>query len=50
MNSKKFPKGIQTFSKIREGNYYYVDKTPYLVDLLQEQFVFLSSQDALGKA
>ena len=23
----KYPVGIQTFSKIREGNYLYVDKT-----------------------
>ena len=26
---RKYPVGMQTFSKIREGNYMYVDKTKY---------------------
>ena len=26
---RKLPIGIQTFSDIREGGYYYVDKTPF---------------------
>lgn len=47
---KRFPTGIQTFSKIRGGDYYYVDKTPYLLDLLQEQFVFLSRPRRFGKS
>lgn len=29
----KYLVGIQTFDKIREGNYLYVDKTKYIVDL-----------------
>ena len=28
----KYPVGIQTFEKIREGHYLYVDKTKYIVD------------------
>lgn len=27
---RKLPIGIQTFSDIREGDYYYVDKTPFI--------------------
>ncbi|SIN63737.1 AAA family ATPase [Vreelandella aquamarina] len=27
---RKLPIGIQTFSDIREGNYYYVDKAPFI--------------------
>ena len=30
---KKLPLGIQTFSKIIEGNYLYIDKTQYIYDL-----------------
>ena len=29
-----YPIGIQTFSKIREGNFLYVDKTEYRVVLV----------------
>jgi hypothetical protein len=28
MLRKKLPTGIQTFAKIREADYHYVDKTP----------------------
>ena len=39
----KYPVGIQTFEKIREGNYLYVDKTKYIVDFREKQmsYVFL---------
>lgn len=30
---RKYPVGMQTFSKIREGNYVYVDKTKYIVHM-----------------
>jgi len=30
---RKLPIGIQTFSDIREGGYYYVDKTPFIEKL-----------------
>ncbi|MCD6396860.1 MAG: AAA family ATPase, partial [Spirochaetaceae bacterium] len=32
---KKLPTGIQTFSKIREDNYAYVDKTENIYNLIQ---------------
>lgn len=39
----KYPIGIQTFEKIREGGYLYADKTGYVYRLAQQfQFVFLS--------
>ena len=31
---KKLPVGIQTFEEIRSENYIYVDKTQYLVNLI----------------
>ena len=40
---RKLPIGIQTFSDIREGNYYYVDKTPHIERLVnQNKYYFLS--------
>lgn len=30
----KLPIGIQSFSEIRTGGYAYVDKTPFLADLV----------------
>ena len=33
---RKLPIGIQTFEKIREGNYLYVDKTEFVWKLLQQ--------------
>ncbi len=45
-----FPTGIQTFSDIRKKNYYYVDKTPYLVKLAEERAVFLSRPRRFGKS
>ncbi len=47
---KELPNGIQTFSHIREGNYYYVDKTPYLLELSKEKAVFLSRPRRFGKS
>ncbi len=34
---KKYPIGIQTFEKIREGDYLYVDKTRYIVDFREKK-------------
>lgn len=48
--NKQFPKGIQTFADIRNGNYYYVDKTPYIIELVKEKFVFLSRPRRFGKS
>jgi len=48
---KKLPIGIQTFSKIIEGNYYYVDKTPLIAQLVdQGEFYFLSRPRRFGKS
>ncbi len=47
-----YPVGIQTFEKIREGNYLYVDKTKYIVDFRKKQmsYVFLSRPRRFGKS
>ena len=51
MNTKKLPIGIQTFSKIIEGNYYYVDKTPFSLKLIQNSgYYFLSRPRRFGKS
>lgn len=48
---KKLPIGIQTFSKIIEGNYYYVDKTPFALKLIQNGgYYFLSRPRRFGKS
>ncbi len=48
----KYPVGIQTFEKIRNGNYLYVDKTKYIVDFRRKQmsYVFLSRPRRFGKS
>ena len=49
---RKYPVGIQTFEKIREGNFVYVDKTKYIVEMLKNgsQYVFLSRPRRFGKS
>ena len=48
---KKLPIGIQTFSKIIEGNYAYVDKTKEALDLIENYtYVFLSRPRRFGKS
>ena len=48
---KKLPIGIQTFQKIREDDYVYVDKTGIAVDLINRyQYVFLSRPRRFGKS
>ena len=39
-----YPIGIQTFSKIREGNYLYIDKTEYVYRMTHSasDYMFLS--------
>ena len=34
---QKLPIGIQSFEKIREGNYIYVDKTKHLLNLVRKK-------------
>ncbi len=48
---KKLPIGIQTFAKIREQDYYYVDKTPQILRLIEEgTHYFLSRPRRFGKS
>jgi hypothetical protein len=48
---KKLPVGIQTFSEIREGNYIYVDKTRFLVNLIDNgKIYFLARPRRFGKS
>lgn len=49
---KKFPIGIQTFAKLRVKNdYYYVDKTPKIIELINESdYIFLSRPRRFGKS
>ena len=48
----KYPIGIQTFEKIREGEYLYVDKTRYIVDFRKKKmsYVFLNRPKGFGKS
>ena len=51
MTRKKLPIGIQTFAKIREDDYYYVDKTPFALRLIAEgTHYFLSRPRRFGKS
>ena len=51
MTKRRLPIGIQTFCKIREQNYYYVDKTVYIRELLNEgTHYFLSRPRRFGKS
>ncbi|GHT02447.1 ATPase AAA [Synergistales bacterium] len=48
---QKLPIGIQTFEQIRNGNYLYVDKTKYLLNLIDGGKVyFLSRPRRFGKS
>jgi len=49
---KKLPIGIQTFSKIRIGQYCYVDKTRFVADLANDsgEYYFLSRPRRFGKS
>ena len=48
---KRLPTGIQTFEKIREGNYLYVDKTALVYQLTHSSsYVFMSRPRRFGKS
>ena len=48
---QKLPIGIQTFEKIRNGNYIYIDKTDLALDLIENyQYAFLSRPRRFGKS
>ena len=51
MPRKRLPIGIQTFREIREGGYYYVDKTGFALRLINEgKYYFLSRPRRFGKS
>jgi hypothetical protein len=51
MTRKKLPSGIQTFARIREDNYYYVDKTAFALRMIEEGTAyFLSRPRRFGKS
>ncbi|NOL50015.1 ATP-binding protein [Pelistega europaea] len=48
---KLLPIGISNFADLRTNNYYYVDKTPLIIDLItSSRFVFLSRPRRFGKS
>lgn len=48
---KKLPIGIQTFAKMRQGDYYYVDKTAMIKDMIDNgTHYFLSRPRRFGKS
>jgi len=47
---KLLPIGIQTFEKIRNSNYYYVDKTMFVKKLEEGGYYFLSRPRRFGKS
>jgi predicted AAA+ superfamily ATPase len=51
LHKRKLPIGIQTFAKIREADYYYVDKTDLALQLIdQGNCYFLSRPRRFGKS
>ncbi|MBC2696493.1 MAG: AAA family ATPase, partial [Desulfobacteraceae bacterium] len=49
---KKYPIGIQSFEKIRSGDFYYVDKTEFVYNLVKDEsgYYFLSRPRRFGKS
>ena len=47
-----YPIGIQTFEKIRNGNYLYIDKTEYVYRMAHSDsnYIFLSRPRRFGKS
>ncbi len=51
MHRRKLPIGIQTFAKIRDDDFYYVDKTDFIRQLIEEgSQYFLSRPRRFGKS
>lgn len=48
MTTRRYPIGIQTFSKIRENDMLYIDKTEYIynMDMLPERIISSAVRDA----
>ena len=48
---RRLPSGIQSFRTVREGNFLYVDKTPFVLRAAQDdKFLFLSRPRRFGKS
>lgn len=47
---KKLPLGLQTFSKVINDEYIYVDKTKYIYELINENCVFFARPHCFGKS
>ncbi len=49
---KRYPIGIQTFSEIREEDYFYIDKTEYIYHMTHSdaKYIFLSRPRRFGKS
>ena len=50
MSAQKLPIGVQSFQSLRESGYLYVDKTPYIEQLLRGKVYFLSRPRRFGKS
>jgi len=51
MKLKKLPIGIQTFSNIIESNYFYIDKTKDVLEVIEDsKYIFLSRPRRFGKS
>lgn len=51
MSSKKLPIGVQSFEKLRKGDYFYIDKTAHVYDLANKgSYYFLSRPRRFGKS
>ena len=51
METRKYPVDTQTFSKLIEGNYLYVDKTDLIYKMTHDfNYVFLSRPRRFGKS
>lgn len=51
MQERKYPVGIQTFERLRKGNYIYVDKTDLVWKITKESpYVFFSRPRRFGKS
>lgn len=50
MSNMKYPIGIQTFDKIIDGGYVYVDKTDLIYQLVQGNIYFLGRPRRFGKS
>ena len=50
--AKRIPYGLQSFTQIREQNFYYIDKTPFIekIELLGEMYLVFLRPRKFGKS